>query len=321
MMKIILSKTSFAFVYKNCFQTILSKSFVKNKNIRPENYKYKIEDFNPKQSKYSINKNIEIKPQGEVPKFLEKDEFIKKQIIEQDSEPKRGISLKGLKSGKRLVIIKKPFQRKMTKEQLKLNKEKLELETKIKEKQLTKEERLLLENKEHSLMRHEGSFIEKENMKYRKEIKEMRQKRIEDKSRIFNTESLANFEKEERLSKRLARLGVTSRRQAEKLIEKGMIKINGKTVTQNVAVTDSANIQVYSQMGYKTPISENTRVWLFYKPCGFICTKTDEKGRLSIFKFLEEKKFPVKHFSVAVKSLLIKGSSRSWIRRINCINE
>lgn len=300
MMKII-HKTSFTFVYKNCFQTILSKNFVKNKNIRPEEYKYKIEEFNPKQSKYSINKNHEIRPQGEMPKFLEKEELIKKQNIEEESsQPKRGISLKGLKSGKRLTIIKKPFQKKMTKEQLKLNKEKLELETKLKDKQISKEERLLIENKEHALMRHEGNFIEQENLKYKNEIKEMRQKRVE-MNRIFNTESLANFQKEERLSKRLARLGVTSRRQAEKLIESGMIKINGRTVTQNVPVTDETNIQVYSSMGYKTPMSESTRVWLFYKPTGFVCTKNDEKGRLSIYKFLEERKFPVKHFSVAVK--------------------
>ena len=84
------------------------------------------------------------------------------------------------------------------------------------------------------------------------------------------------------------------------MIEMGMIKIDGKTVKENVPVSDDNNIQVYSSNGYKTPITETTRVWLFYKPVGLVCTQNDEKGRVSIHKFLEAKKFPVKHFSIAV---------------------
>jgi 23S rRNA pseudouridine2605 synthase len=42
----------------------------------------------------------------------------------------------------------------------------------------------------------------------------------------------------ERLSKRLSRLGICSRREAEKLIEQGMIKVDGKVISNNVGIND-----------------------------------------------------------------------------------
>lgn len=47
-----------------------------------------------------------------------------------------------------------------------------------------------------------------------------------------------DFSQTERLSKRLARMGVSSRRMAEKLIEHGMIQVDGKIVDSNVPVND-----------------------------------------------------------------------------------
>jgi 23S rRNA-/tRNA-specific pseudouridylate synthase len=42
----------------------------------------------------------------------------------------------------------------------------------------------------------------------------------------------------ERLSKRLSRFGICSRREAEKLIEQGMIKVDGKVITNNIGIND-----------------------------------------------------------------------------------
>jgi len=47
------------------------------------------------------------------------------------------------------------------------------------------------------------------------------------------------FSKTERLTKRLARMGVCSRRQAEKLIEQGMVKVDGKLIDKNMQVSSS----------------------------------------------------------------------------------
>jgi 23S rRNA pseudouridine2605 synthase len=94
---------------------------------------------------------------------------------------------------------------------------------------------------------------------------------------------------------------VTSRRHAEKLISSGMIKVDGKTVKQNVPVNDLSNIQVFSTSGYQTPIKESTRIWLFYKPVGITCSLNDPIGRISVYKYLEANKFCYKHFSIAGK--------------------
>ena len=45
----------------------------------------------------------------------------------------------------------------------------------------------------------------------------------------------------------------------------------------NVAVTDNNHIQVYSEKGYKTPIDQSTKIWIYYKPVGYICNKKDEQ--------------------------------------------
>ena len=47
---------------------------------------------------------------------------------------------------------------------------------------------------------------------------------------------IEEFAKTERLSKRLSRLGICSRRQAERLIKQGMIKVDGRVVNSNVPV-------------------------------------------------------------------------------------
>ena len=46
------------------------------------------------------------------------------------------------------------------------------------------------------------------------------------------------FTKPERVTKRLARMGICSRRIAEKLIEQGMIKVDGKIIAENMTVTN-----------------------------------------------------------------------------------
>ena len=46
------------------------------------------------------------------------------------------------------------------------------------------------------------------------------------------------FAGEERLSKRLARMGVASRRQAERMMEQGMVYVDGKKVLENMLVSN-----------------------------------------------------------------------------------
>ena len=87
--------------------------------------------------------------------------------------------------------------------------------------------------------------------------------------------NIEEFKKEERLTKRLARMGVCSRRMAEKLIEKGLIRVDGKVIEKNCLVTSANLIQVSSKSGVYTPVKENTKIWLFNKPREMVTTHYD----------------------------------------------
>ena len=87
--------------------------------------------------------------------------------------------------------------------------------------------------------------------------------------------NIEEFKKEERLTKRLARMGVCSRRMAEKLIEKGMVKVDGVLIEKNMLVSSANLIQVSAKSGVYTPVKENTRIWLFNKPREMVTTHYD----------------------------------------------
>jgi 23S rRNA pseudouridine2605 synthase len=85
----------------------------------------------------------------------------------------------------------------------------------------------------------------------------------------------------ERIAKRLARAGVCSRRDAEKLIGAGRVRLNGKPLSSPaVNVTDKDVIEVD---GKPLQAAEGTRLWLYHKPRGLVTTHKDEKNRPTIF--------------------------------------
>ena len=90
----------------------------------------------------------------------------------------------------------------------------------------------------------------------------------------------------DRIAKVLARAGVASRREAERMIEAGRVSVNGKTITSPALnVTGKDRIIVDGK-----PVSEPepSRLWLYHKPSGLVTTTRDEKGRATIFDNLPE---------------------------------
>lgn len=101
-----------------------------------------------------------------------------------------------------------------------------------------------------------------------------------------------------RLSKRLSSSGVCSRRQAERLLTAGMVKVDGKTVFSNVGVTNETKISIQKRQdsnSREVPIRADTRLWVFYKPCKMITTHSDPQKRLTVFDFLKSRQFPAEH--------------------------
>lgn len=90
----------------------------------------------------------------------------------------------------------------------------------------------------------------------------------------------------ERIAKWLARAGVCSRRDAEKLIAEGRVKLNGKKLdTPAVKVTGADKIAVDGQ---PVRAADETRLWRYHKPAGLVTTHKDPQGRPTVFEHLPE---------------------------------
>jgi len=87
-----------------------------------------------------------------------------------------------------------------------------------------------------------------------------------------------------RIAKVLARAGLCSRRDAERLIEEGRVAINGRVLTSpavNVGPRDRVTVD-----GEPLPTKERTRLWLYHKPKGLVTTAHDPEGRPTVFDSL-----------------------------------
>jgi 23S rRNA pseudouridine2605 synthase len=85
----------------------------------------------------------------------------------------------------------------------------------------------------------------------------------------------------ERIAKFLARAGVASRREAEKLIEQGIVTVDGKVLTTPAfKVTPGMDVRVD---GTRVRTKEPPRLWRYHKPSGLVTTHKDPQGRPTVF--------------------------------------
>lgn len=90
----------------------------------------------------------------------------------------------------------------------------------------------------------------------------------------------------DRIAKVLARAGVASRREAERMIEAGRVSVNGiKIERAALNVTDADKITVD---GKALNAPEPVRLWLYHKPTGLVTTNRDEQGRATIYDDLPD---------------------------------
>nr|WP_111301679.1 pseudouridine synthase [Paracoccus saliphilus] len=88
----------------------------------------------------------------------------------------------------------------------------------------------------------------------------------------------------DRIAKVMARAGVASRREAERMIVEGRVSVNGKKIDSpalDVLPTDRITVD-----GKKLDEPQETRLWLYYKPLGLITSENDELGRQTVFDAL-----------------------------------
>ncbi|MBX4865548.1 pseudouridine synthase [Rhizobium bangladeshense] len=92
--------------------------------------------------------------------------------------------------------------------------------------------------------------------------------------------------KAERISKVMARAGVASRRDIERMIMEGRVTLNGtvlETPVVNVTLADRIEVDGVPIRGI-----ERTRLWLYHKPAGLVTTNADPEGRPTVFDSLPE---------------------------------
>jgi 23S rRNA pseudouridine2605 synthase len=88
-----------------------------------------------------------------------------------------------------------------------------------------------------------------------------------------------------RLQRALARAGVASRRAAEKLIEDGQVRVDGKPAILGMKVDpERQRITVRNRQ-----VKVKERRWLaFHKPLGVVTTAKDEEGRRTVLDFIPD---------------------------------
>jgi 23S rRNA pseudouridine2605 synthase len=94
----------------------------------------------------------------------------------------------------------------------------------------------------------------------------------------------APTERGERIAKWLARAGVASRRDAEKLITDGKVKINNAVITHPATFVAKGDLVVVNGTLVSEP--DRTRLWRYHKPTGLMSTHRDPDGRPTIFQKL-----------------------------------
>jgi 23S rRNA pseudouridine2605 synthase len=121
----------------------------------------------------------------------------------------------------------------------------------------------------------------------------------------------------ERIAKRLARAGVASRREAERMIEAGRVRVNGRRLTSpalNVTQRDMILVD-----GKPLAEAEPARLWRYNKPSGLVTTARDEQGRTTVFDRLPPelpRVMPVGRLDLTSEGLLLLTNDGELKRRL-----
>ena len=121
----------------------------------------------------------------------------------------------------------------------------------------------------------------------------------------------------ERVAKVIARAGLCSRRDAERLIAAGRVAVDGQTLT-SPAVTVGPENRV-SVDGTPLPEAAPARLWRYHKPAGLLTTQRDPQGRPTVFDRLPPglpRLMPVGRLDLSSEGLLLLTNDGALKRRL-----
>jgi 23S rRNA pseudouridine2605 synthase len=121
----------------------------------------------------------------------------------------------------------------------------------------------------------------------------------------------------QRIAKLLARAGVASRREIERMIAEGRIAIEGKILDTPATVLKSLHGVTVDGKPVEAP--EAARLFLFHKPTGFLTTERDPRGRPTIYDRLPEglpRLVPVGRLDMNTEGLLLMTTDGGLKRQL-----
>jgi len=95
---------------------------------------------------------------------------------------------------------------------------------------------------------------------------------------------MSESEDRERIAKRIARAGIASRREAERLIAFARVSVNGEVITTPATLVGASDVILID--GKPLPKATAAALWLCHKPRGLVTTHKDPEGRPTLFASL-----------------------------------
>ncbi len=121
----------------------------------------------------------------------------------------------------------------------------------------------------------------------------------------------------QRIAKLLARAGVASRRDVERMIEDGRVAIDGTVLTTPATLLETLNGVTVD--GKQVAPAEATRLFLFHKPTRTLTAANDDKGRATIYDRLPKglpRLMPVGRLDYNTEGLLLLTNDGEFKRQL-----
>ena len=121
----------------------------------------------------------------------------------------------------------------------------------------------------------------------------------------------------DRIAKYLSRAGVASRRDAEKMLSEGAVRLNGHIVNHPATFVSSGDIVQVNGRVVDAP--ERTRMWRYHKPEGLVTTHRDPEGRPTVFDKLRQqlpRVISIGRLDITSEGLLLLTNDGALARRL-----
>ena len=121
----------------------------------------------------------------------------------------------------------------------------------------------------------------------------------------------------ERVAKRIARSGLCSRRDAERLIAAGRVAVDGEVLTSPALGVTEVNLVTVD--GEPLPTPEQPRLFRYHNPTGVLTAARDPGGRPTIYDRLPEglpRLMPIGRLDMASEGLLLLTNDGALKRRL-----